>query len=302
LDIGYEGVVDTSFPQFRSRLDWMLGPTGSGTGVMAASRHRPETLTPRERARHSSSRLLVAYGLALTLPTLTAAALIPMRASHGRALAIVLVIPVVVVGALGATGPAVVAALSAGVSYALLLTAPYYRFSVDKPDDQVATLILLAVAVVVGVLNSQLVGARTSDATRRSELENLLRFASEVTATGTRAALAASACKHLSAVLRLSDCRWCPGQAGAGGPVLLPTGGIMGYIKDLKSDRAQLPAGLELPVVSGGIEFGRFLLTPEPGQVVSFEERLTAATIATMFAAAVDDHEIGRDGQSPPLP
>ncbi len=259
---------------------------GTGTGT---SRSRPETLTPGERARIPARRLALAYALAVALPLASAAALIPLRASHGRALAIVLVIPVVVVAALGATGPALIAALSAGAGYAVLLTPPYYRFAFDKPDDRVATLILVAVGVAVGVLNSLLVGARTGNAARRSELEHLLRFASEVTGPRSSEQLTTSACDHLSAVLHLSGCRWQPGpRTGAGGPVLLPTGGIMGYLKDLNPDRAQLPQGLELPATSGGHEMGRFVLTPEPGQVVSYEERLTAATIATMYAAAIE--------------
>lgn len=256
---------------------------------LGTGRSRPETLTPGERARIPARRLAVAYALAVVLPLLSAAALIPLRASHGRALAIVLVIPVVVVAALGATGPALIAALSAGAGYAVLLTPPYYRFAFDKPDDRVATLILVGVGVAVGVLNSLLVGARTGNAARRSELEHLLRFASEVTGPRSSEQLTTSACDHLSAVLHLSGCRWQPGpRTGASGPVLLPTGGIMGYLKDLNPDRAQLPQGLELPATSGGHEMGRFVLTPEPGQVVSYEERLTAATIATMYAAAIE--------------
>lgn len=262
---------------------------GSPSGRRRPDRSRPETLTPGERARIPARRLALAYALAVALPLASAAALIPLRASHGRALAIVLVIPVVVVAALGATGPALIAALSAGAGYAVLLTPPYYRFAFDKPDDRVATLILVAVGVAVGVLNSLLVGARTGNAARRSELEHLLRFASEVTGPRSSEQLTASACDHLSAVLHLSGCRWQPGpRSGDSAPVLLPTGGIMGYLKDLNPDRAQLPQGLELPATSGGHEMGRFVLTPQPGQVVSYEERLTAATIATMYAAAIE--------------
>jgi K+-sensing histidine kinase KdpD len=245
-------------------------------------------MTPRERARLSTARLAYSYGLGLFLPILTAVALIPQRVSHGRTTAIVLVVPVVVVAALGATGPALVAAVSAGTSFAVLLTPPYYRLAFTDADDRLATMVLIVVGFAVGLINHRLVGARTSDATRRSELDHLLRFASEVTAATPADQLAASACKHLQAVLRLQSCQWLPGAQPAGGPVLLPTGGIMGYIKDLNPDRAQLPSGLELPAMCGGVEIGCFALSPESGKVVSYEERLTAATIATMFAAAID--------------
>lgn len=274
------------------------GPhTGGPRSTPGPGRARPETLTPGERARIPARRLALAYALAVALPLASAAALIPLRASHGRALAIVLVLPVVAVAALGATGPALVSALSAGAGYAVLLTPPYYRFAFDQPDDRVAALILVAVGMAVGVLNSLLVGARTGNAVRRSELEHLLRFASEVTGPRSSEHLTASACQHLSAVLHLSRCEWEPGpRTATGGPVLLPTGGIMGYLKDLNPDRAQLPPGLELPAASGGHEVGRFVLTPEPGQVVSYEERLTAATIATMYAAAMDSSAARPDG------
>jgi len=233
--------------------------------------------------------LVLAYTSAVLLPLALAAALIPLRAEHGRTLAIVLVVPVVAVAALGATGPALVAALTAGIGYAVLLTPPYYRLAFDDPDDRVATFVLIAVGATVGALNSLLVGARKGSAARRSELEHLLHFASEVTGPRTPEELTTRACDHLSAVLHLTGCRFEPGpHAGGGGPVLLPTGGIMGYLKDLQPDRAQLPRYLELPATTGGRTIGRFVMTPEPGQVVSYEERLTAATIAAMYAAAIE--------------
>ncbi len=277
--------MGTSVPHPGSTLG---SPSGHHLPPFGSGRSRPETLTPGERARVSARRLVLAYALAVALPLASAAALIPLRASHGRALAIVLVLPVVAVAALGATGPALVSALSAGAGYAVLLTPPYYRFAFDNPDDRVASLILVAVGLAVGVLNSLLIGARTGSAARRSELDHLLRFASEVTGSHSSEQLTSSACDHLSAVLHLSGCRWQPGPRTGEGPVLLPTGGIMGYLKDLNPDRAQLPPGLELPAASGGHETGRFVLTPEPGRVVSYEERLTAATIATMYAAAIE--------------
>jgi hypothetical protein len=250
-------------------------------------RQRPETVEPGERAQVSRRRLAGAYVLALTLPAVTAAALIPFRADHGRAMAIILVVPVVLVATLGATGPAVVAALSAGLAYDVFLTEPYNRFVIDDPDDITAAIILVLVGLVVGVLNSRLVRTSARDAARRVELDHLLTFAQTTTTHPDETRLVADACAHISAVLDLEDCRWRGGYHGRAGAVLLPDGNVIGDLGGLEPDRARLPRDLELPARAGDTELGRFILTPRRGSVASFEERRTAATIAQLFASAL---------------
>jgi hypothetical protein len=253
-------------------------------------RRRPEIEEPGARSSVPASQLVTSYMLALVLPTLTALLLVPFRVEHPQTTAIVLVIPVILVALRGATGPAVAAALVAGLAYATILTEPYGHPVIDDPDDAVAAFTLLAVATVVGLLSSRLARIHARDAARRGELSHILRFAMTLTAYGSpeqersTEQLADTASRHIAEVLHLSDCEWRAGFRGGSLPVLYPDGMVSGYVSELNPDRAKLPRQLELPAISYGEELGRFILSPRHDSVTSQEERLTAATIAQLFA------------------
>ena len=247
---------------------------------------RPGTEHPGERGVLPARRLALAYVLALVLPWLVAGALIPLRADHGRTMAIVLVVPVIVTALFGATGPAVVSAISAGVAYDVLLTRPYYRLVIRDSDDVVAAVVLVVVGLTVGVLSSRVVHLAARSAARESELEQLVGFANAVAASTPDEELEREACVRIAAVLGLRECIWAPGYRGRDRPVLMPDGTIMGYQSALNPDRAKLPAETELVAATGSHELGRFVLTAGDS-VTSYEERLTAATIASLYAAAV---------------
>ncbi|MET0911088.1 MAG: DUF4118 domain-containing protein, partial [Ilumatobacteraceae bacterium] len=139
-------------------------------GNAERSRERPETIHPGERSRFSVRRRVTAYVLAVLLPIAVGVAMIPFRVDHGRVAVLVLVIPVVVVALLGATGPAIVAAATAALVYDLVLVEPYYSLAIEDADEVVAAVTLLVVGVVVGVLSARLVRLSVRESTRRDEL------------------------------------------------------------------------------------------------------------------------------------
>ena len=65
---------------------------------------RFETVEPAEGQPLQRARLIAGYVLAVALPAATAAATIPLRGSHTSAAAVILVLSVVVVAAIGTTG------------------------------------------------------------------------------------------------------------------------------------------------------------------------------------------------------
>ena len=246
-------------------------------------------MVPGERARPARQRRVGAYIIAVVLPLVTALALVPIRVEHSSLVAIIMVIPVVVAATLGTLGPAVVAAVTAGIAYDVTQTQPYWHLAVNDTDDIATALTLVAVALVVGVLCSQLVRARARDDNRNSELRHLVEFTTAVARRNADSDLADDACGHLAAILNLRRCTWHPGYHGTAGPVLLPTGALMGYSSALPPDRAVLPHYLEIPATVGSTELGRFIATPHPESTVSIEERLTAAAIVALFASVIDD-------------
>ena len=242
-----------------------------------------ETIQPGDRSRLPARRRVAAYVLAVVLPLLTAVAMIPFRVDHGRVAVLVLVLPVVVVALLGAVGPAIVAAITAVLAYDLFLAEPYYSLPIDDPDEIVAAVTLFAVALVVGVLNARLVRLRARESARRDELQHLVAFSRVVIGERDPEVLVGAACGSLTSVLDLQHCEWQPGVSESTRPMLLPDGNLMGRIIDFNADRATLPDPLEIPGWVDGAMFGRFVVTPKHGHVVSYEERITAATIAQLF-------------------
>ncbi len=242
-----------------------------------------ETIQPADRARVPRRRRIVAYVLAIVLPVLTAAAMIPLRVDHGRMAVLVLVIPVVLVALLGGFGPAIVAAACAVLAYDLFLVEPYYDLAISDSDEVVAAVTLFGVALIVGVLNARLVQLRARDPARLDELRHLVAFARVVTEHDDE--VSSRRCGHRAHHLgaQPSKCTWQPGRTESTAPILLPDGNLMGRLTAFNPDRATLPEHLEIPVRVDGDLLGRFVLDPTDRHVVSYEERVTAATIAALF-------------------
>lgn len=258
-------------------------------------RRRPEISHPGDRAVHDPGRTLVAYMAALVLPVVAAAALIPLREGHPRVTGLLLVLPVLVVAAIGSPGSAVLAAVTAGVSYDFLLTQPHYRLAIEDPDEVVAMIVIVAVGAVVGILSSRLARAASRSRIRQDELHHLVAFVRTTAQATSAAQLTEAAAAHIGDVLGARSCRWRAGYHGGGSAVLLDTGAVMYRLTDLPPDRGQLPAQLEVPIGVGDRAVGRFIVTTTPGHLVSDEERATAAAIAMLLTALVT-----RRPQDPP--
>ena len=69
--------------------------------------------------------------------------------------------------------------------------------------------------------------------------------------------------------------------------MLLADGNLMARLVELNDDRATLPEQIALPVRVDEVVIGTFVLTSNGREIVSFEERRTAATIAELFGRAV---------------
>jgi K+-sensing histidine kinase KdpD len=95
----------------------------------------------------------VAVDAALTVPLAAAGILLPLRASWPNTnVALLLVVVVVAVAAIGNRVAGAVAAVGAAVWFDFFFTVPYYRFTIRSSAD-VTTFVLL---LVVGVAVSQL--------------------------------------------------------------------------------------------------------------------------------------------------
>src|ERR1700694_1137394 len=95
----------------------------------------------------------LALGLAVALPFVLAAGLVPFRNDIANAnVALILAASVVLVASLGRRSAAFVAAVSAMVWFDFFHTRPYESFRINSGDDLLTACVLLAVGLFVGEL------------------------------------------------------------------------------------------------------------------------------------------------------
>src|SRR5438094_707327 len=106
-------------------------------------------------------RLVVAgLGVAALGPLVVASLLVTVRDHMARSnAALVFVIVVVLAAALGGRWAGVTAAVISAMSYDFFLTRPYGSLKIDELEDIVATVLLLAVGLIVAIAISDRLGA-----------------------------------------------------------------------------------------------------------------------------------------------
>jgi Domain of unknown function (DUF4118) len=220
--------------------------------------------------------------------------------------ALVLMIVVVAVAALGGRAAGIVTALAAVASFDFFHTKPYLSLTIDSRDDVETALILLVAAVMVGTIASWGRSGHRRAGTARSEVKRIHRVAEAAVSGSPPATVIAVAQEELCQLLNLHEARF----------EALPThdlrvlprigrNGAMEGVQDRRFGRLpdgaggfELPEqGVELPVLARGQHIGRFLLSPTHGVAVSLEQRLVAVAIADQVAAVWIPESHGTRGE-----
>ncbi|MEU9158194.1 DUF4118 domain-containing protein [Streptomyces sp. NPDC048417] len=231
-----------------------------------------------------------ALAAGLALPFLVALVLVPFRTdlSHTNA-ALVLVVVVVAVAALGSRLAGAVAALSAAAWFDFFLTRPYETFDITATADIETAVLLLAAGLIV---------ARLAAHARRLEVVTVADegYLARIHATADLVQSAKSADTvvdhvrgELTGLLGLSGCRFEYGTL-LGQPARLGTdGGVTVGRRAWDLERSGWPEHeIELRAYGNGHYLGRFMLTPGPGPVPPRQARLVAVTLADQTGAALD--------------
>jgi hypothetical protein len=208
--------------------------------------------------------------------------------------ALVLMIVVVAVAALGGRTAGIITALAAVVSFDFFHTRPYLSLTIDSRDDVETTLLLLVAAVLVGTIASWGRSARRREGSAQSEIKRIHRVAEAAVSGRSPAEVIGAAQDELRGLLSLQESRFeaLPLDDGA----VLARIGRNGALQGVTTRRFgrgddgrggfELPAdGVELPVLARGQHIGRFVLVPTPGHTASLEQRLVAVAIADQVAA-----------------
>ncbi|WP_199571554.1 DUF4118 domain-containing protein [Streptomyces murinus] len=245
------------------------------------ARPAPRTWPPRDR---------VALAAGLALPFLVALALVPARTalSHTDA-ALVLVLVVVAVAALGSRTAGAVAALSAAAWFDFFLTRPYQTFDITASADIETAALLLAVGVMVSQLAARARKLHIITVTDAAYLARIHRTADLVRSVHSADTVVDHVRTELTELLGLRACRFEYGTLTGRPPRLENDGSVTVGRHTRNPDTDGWPDGeIELRAYGNGHYLGRFLLTPGRGPVPTLRARLVAVTLADQTGAALD--------------
>ena len=240
--------------------------------------------------------LVIGVGVGIPAAVGTGAVLALARGVFGQTnAALILMIVVVAVAALGGRAAGVITALAAVVSFDFFHTRPYLSLAIDSRDDIETTILLLVAGVIVGTLAASGRRARSRASEARSEIKRIHRVA-EIAASGADVAtVIGTAQDELRALLTLRVSRFeaMPfdddehdirrPRLGRNGSIELQP--MMRFARTGHRAGFELPEqGVDLPVLARGREIGRFVLIPTPGIATTLEERVVAVAIADQVA------------------
>jgi len=247
---------------------------------------------------HFLSRDRVAVGTAVMLPLAVAAILLPFRVDWSNTnVALVLVVAVVAVAAIGNRVAGALAAVSAFAWFDFFFTLPYYRFTIRSSADVTTAVLLLLVGLVVSQLAVRARRLQVITITDARYLAQIHETAALTQSARTPDAVAARVREQLIEVLDLQECRFEYGTLLGHPPRLEPDGTIMPGHRSWDVEQSTLPAEeIELRVFGNGQFYGRFMLRPKPESRPSLQARLVAVTLADQAGRAFGISQAARRG------
>ena len=247
---------------------------------------------------HFLSRDRVAVGAAVMLPLAVAAILLPFRVDWPNTnVALVLVVAVVAVAAIGNRVAGALAAVSAFAWFDFFFTLPYYRFTIRSSADVTTAVLLLVVGLAVSQLAVRARRLQVITITDTRYLAQIHETAALTQSARTPDAVADRVREQLIEVLDLQECRFEYGNLLGHPPRLEPDGTIMAGHRSWDVEQSGLPGEeIELRVFGNGQFYGRFMLRPKPESRPSLQARLVAVTLADQAGRAFGTSQAARRG------
>jgi hypothetical protein len=237
-----------------------------------------------------------AFAAAIAAPLAAAAILLPWRSSWSNTnVALLLVVMIVAVSAIGNRVAGALAAVGAAVWFDFFFTVPYERFTISRSADLTTFILLLVVGVAVSQLAARARHLRVVTITDENYLSQIHETAALAQSARSPDAVVEHVREQLIGVLGLSDCRFEYGVLLGHPPRLEQDGTVMTRNGHWPVDVSGLPAEeVELRTFGNGQYFGRFMMTPKSDAKPSLQARLVAVTLADTAGRA-----LGTTGSSP---
>ncbi|MFH8591494.1 DUF4118 domain-containing protein [Streptomyces rimosus] len=232
----------------------------------------------------------IALVTAVVGPLAVAAVLLLVRSRISNTdVALVLVVVVVGVAALGSRPAGLLAALSSAVWFDFFFTHPYQRLAITGSEDVRTAVLLVLVGTAVteiAVRARRLKEATVEDARCLALVHDTAKLAQ---AAGSADQVVEHVRGQLVELLGLRGCRFEYGSLLGRPPRMEQDGTLVVAGEPWDVERRGLPdEEIELRAFGNGHYFGRFLLRPVPGVKPPLKVRLVAVTLADQTGAALD--------------
>jgi hypothetical protein len=234
------------------------------------------------------TRDAAALAAGLLLPLAVSVALIPLRSSWSNTnVALVLVVAVVAVAAIGNRWAGAIAAVSAAAWFDFFFTVPYYRFTISRAADFKTFALLLVVGAAVSQLAARARRLQVLAITDARYLAEIHETAELTQSAGSPDLVVDHVKTQLVDVLDLAGCRFEYGSLLGHPPRLEQDGSVMVGRHRCDVEDGGLPAEeIELRASANGQYYGRFMLRPKPASRPSLQARLVAVTLADQAGRA----------------
>jgi Domain of unknown function (DUF4118) len=226
---------------------------------------------------------------ALAAPLGAAAILLPFRASWSNTnVALLLVVVIVGVSAIGNRAAGALTAVGAAAWFDFFFTLPYYRFTIRNSDDVTTAVLLLVTGLAVSQLASRARRLQVVAITDEGYLAQIHDTAALARSARSADAVVDQVRDHLIGLLGLEGSRFEYGSLLGHPPRLEADGTVMTGHARWDVEQRGLPAEeIELRTFGNGQYYGRFMLKPKPGSKPSLQARLVAVTLADQAGRAL---------------
>lgn len=217
-----------------------------------------------------------------------AGALVPARSWLGTAnVALVLVIVVVAAASLAGRLAGTVTSVVAAISFDFFHTRPYGNLTIDRHEDVVTVVLLLAIGLVVGELAARRTASVRASAVTAASAAGLEAVAAIVAAGRGMSQVWPVVRNVLVDQLGLDSCRFEPTPFADDHAHLERSGRLPGTEHRLAPGGLALPPdGADIAVTHAGRLLGRIVLVPHPGRGTSKPQRRMAVALADQLAVA----------------
>jgi hypothetical protein len=230
-----------------------------------------------------------AFAAAIAAPLAASAILLPWRSSWSNTnVALLLVVVVVAVSAIGNRWAGALAAVGAAVWFDFFFTLPYERFTISHSADVTTFILLFVVGVAVSQLAARARHLKVVTITNEDYLGQIHESAALAQSARSPDAVVERVREQLIDVLGLRDCRFEYGVLLGHPPRLEHDGSVMTGNGRWPVEVSGLPGeDVELRVFGNGQYYGRFMMTPKAGSTPSLQARLVAVTLADTVGRAL---------------